>query len=71
MWPVSARGVITAIRINAALTALCQRRKCAAARHTLMLMGIVLYQPAESLTLQGLNEAACAAVKGRSQSPPV
>src|SRR5262249_14419342 len=42
VWPVSARGVITAISINAALTALCQRRKCAAARHTLMLMGIVL-----------------------------
>ena len=30
------------VSINAALTALCQRRKCAAARHSLMFMGIVL-----------------------------
>jgi len=30
-----------------------------------------LYQPAVVLTRLGLNEAACAAVKGRSQSPPV
>src|SRR5262249_25678480 len=38
---------------------------------TRLLRAAALYQPAESLTLRGLNEAACAAVKGRSQSPPV
>ena len=37
-----ARGAITVISINAALTALSQRRKCAAARHSRMLIGIVL-----------------------------
>ncbi len=37
-----ARGAITVISINAALAALCQRRKCAAARHSRMLIGMVL-----------------------------